>query len=45
MVEATEKRLESIDSTANYLKTLEAEEIEPAGNMMVASVLGEIFER
>jgi DNA ligase-1 len=34
-VEATKKRLEIIDLTANYLKTLGAEEIEPATNMMV----------
>jgi DNA ligase 1 len=34
-VEATKKRLEIIDQTANYLKTLDANEIEPAANMMV----------
>ena len=34
-VEATKKRLEIIDLTANYLKTLSPEEIEPATNMMV----------
>ncbi|MGE5532796.1 MAG: ATP-dependent DNA ligase [Bacillota bacterium] len=34
-VEATKKRLEIIEKTANYLKTLDAEEIEPATNMMV----------
>lgn len=34
-VEATKKRLEIIDLTANYLKTLSAEEIEPAINMIV----------
>ena len=34
-MEATKKRLEIIDLTANYLKTLSAEEIEPATNMMV----------
>ncbi len=34
-VEATKKRLEIIDLTANYLKTLNSEEIEPATNMMV----------
>jgi DNA ligase-1 len=34
-VEATKKRLEIIDQTANYLKTLDATEIEPAVNMMV----------
>jgi DNA ligase-1 len=34
-VEATIKRLEIIDLTANYLKNLKAEEIEPAVNMMV----------
>jgi DNA ligase 1 len=34
-VEATKRRLEIITQTANYLKTLEAEEIEPATNMMV----------
>jgi DNA ligase-1 len=34
-VEATTKRLEIIDLTANYLKTLSYEEIEPATNMMV----------
>jgi DNA ligase-1 len=34
-VEATKKRLEIIDQTANYLKTLDAAEIEPAVNMMV----------
>ena len=34
-VEVTKKRLEIIDLTANYLKTLTAEDIEPATNMMV----------
>ena len=34
-VEATRKRLEIIDLTANYLKTLDWVEIEPATNMMV----------
>ena len=34
-VEATKKRLEIIDQTANYLKTLSADEIKPATNMMV----------
>ncbi len=34
-VEATKKRLEIIDQTANYLKTLSPQEIEPATNMMV----------
>ena len=34
-VEATKKRLEIIEQTANYLKTLGPEEIEPATNMMV----------
>jgi DNA ligase-1 len=34
-VEATKKRLKIIDQTANYLKTLGAEEIESATNMMV----------
>lgn len=34
-VEATKKRLEIIDQTANYLKTLDATETEPATNMMV----------
>ena len=34
-VEATKKRLEIIEDTANYLKTLDDEEIEPAVNMMV----------
>ncbi len=34
-VEATKKRLEIIEQTANYLKTLDADEIEPAVNMMV----------
>ncbi len=34
-VEATKSRLEIIDYTANYLKTLSAEEIEAAANMMV----------
>ena len=34
-VEATKKRLEIIDLTANYLKTLGTEEIEPSVNMMV----------
>jgi len=34
-IEATKKRLEIIDLTANYLKTLRAEEIEHAVNMMV----------
>jgi DNA ligase 1 len=35
IVEATKKRLEIIDQTANYLKTLGIDEIEPAVNMMV----------
>ncbi len=34
-VEATKKRLEIIEQTANYLKTLGPEEIAPATNMMV----------
>ncbi len=34
-VEATTKRLEIIDLTANYLKTLTPQEIEAATNMMV----------
>ena len=34
-IEATKKRLEIIDLTANYLKTLSSEEIESATNMMV----------
>jgi DNA ligase-1 len=34
-VEATKKRLEIIDLTANYLQTLSSEEIEPATNMLV----------
>ncbi|MCL4430679.1 MAG: hypothetical protein M1167_08000 [Chloroflexi bacterium] len=34
-VEATKKRLEIIDQTANYLKTLGADEVEAAANMMV----------
>jgi DNA ligase-1 len=34
-VEATKKRLEIIDQTANFLKTLSPEEIEPATNMIV----------
>ena len=34
-VEATKKRLQIIDLTANYLTTLDAEEVEPATNMMV----------
>jgi DNA ligase-1 len=34
-VEATKKRLEIIDLTANYVKALNSEEIEPATNMMV----------
>ena len=34
-VEATKKRLEIIDLTANYLKTLDGEEIESATNMMI----------
>ena len=34
-VEATRKRLEIIEHTAYYLKTLGAEEVEPAVNMMV----------
>lgn len=35
-IETTKKRLEIIDSTADYIKTLDAEELEPAVNMMVA---------
>ena len=34
-IEMTKKRLEIIDQTANYLRTLSAEEIGPAVNMMV----------
>jgi DNA ligase-1 len=34
-VELTKKRLEIIDLTANYLKTLDDEETEPATNMLV----------
>ena len=34
-VVATKKRIEIIEQTANYLKTLDAEEIEPAVNMIV----------
>ena len=34
-VEATKKRLEIVDLTANYIKTLSSEEIESAANMMV----------
>ena len=34
-VEATKKRFQIIEQTANYLKTLSAEEIEPATNMVV----------
>jgi DNA ligase-1 len=34
-VESTKKRLEIIEQTANFLKSLEAEEIESATNMMV----------
>jgi DNA ligase-1 len=34
-VEGTKKRLEIIEQTANYLKTLSAEEIEPATNIIV----------
>src|SRR5664280_2681113 len=34
-VEITKKRLEIIEQTANFLRTLCAEEIEPATNMMV----------
>ena len=34
-IEATKKRLEIIDLTANYLKTLSAEELEPAISMIV----------
>ena len=34
-VEATKKRLEIVDLTANYLKSLNQDEIEPATNMMV----------
>jgi DNA ligase-1 len=34
-VEATKKRLEIVDLTANYLKTLNPQEIESAANMMV----------
>ena len=34
-VETTKKRLEIIEQTASYLKTLNAQEIEPATNMRV----------
>ncbi len=34
-VEGTKKRLEIIEQTANYLKTLSPQETEPAANMMV----------
>jgi hypothetical protein len=36
-VEATKKRLEIIESTANYLKTLGTDELEAAVNMMVGA--------
>jgi DNA ligase 1 len=34
-VEATKKRLDIIEQTANYLKTINPQEIEPAVNMMI----------
>ncbi len=34
-IEATKKRLEIIRQTANFLKSLDPKEIEPAVNMMV----------
>jgi hypothetical protein len=34
-IEKTRKRLEIIDQTANYLKELDIDEIEPAVNMMI----------
>ncbi len=34
-IEATTKRLEIVDLTANYLKTLASDEIETAANMMI----------
>jgi len=44
-VEANKKRLEIIDLTANYLRTLEADEIEPAVNMMVGRAFPRYSQR
>jgi DNA ligase 1 len=44
-VEATRKRLEIIEQTANYLKTLDVEEIEPAVNMMVGRAFPEYSQK
>ena len=44
-VEATKKRLEIIDLTANYLRSLSANEIEPAVNMMVGRAFPKYSQR
>ncbi len=44
-VETTKKRLEIIDQTANFLKTLAADEIEPATNMMVGRAFQKYFQK
>jgi DNA ligase-1 len=44
-VEATKKRLEIIDLTSNYLKTLSSEEIESATNMMVGRAFPKFSQR
>ncbi|HMK94696.1 MAG TPA: ATP-dependent DNA ligase [Candidatus Limnocylindrales bacterium] len=44
-VEATKKRLEIIDLTANYLRTLNPEEIEAAVNMMVGRAFPNYSQR
>ncbi|MCW3994740.1 MAG: ATP-dependent DNA ligase [Candidatus Bathyarchaeota archaeon] len=44
-IEATKKRLEIVDSTANYLKTLDALEIESAVNMMVGRAFPKYSQR
>ena len=44
-VEATKKRLEITDLTANYIKTLAPEEIELATNMMVGRAFPEFSQK
>ncbi len=44
-VETTKKRLEIIDQTANFLKTLSEDEIEPATNMMVGRAFQKYFQK
>jgi len=44
-VESTKKRLEIVDSTSNYLRTLTSDEIEPAINMMIGRAFPKFFQK